>query len=109
MAQGVTCVKGLHDVGRSERIQPNRAYYIRGACEGLFSIRQIAERLPLCTRRVKYLKAAQRNIGGGAFVHGNKGCAPVNKIPDHIRKQIVALKMTEPYTGVNFARFTEIL
>jgi hypothetical protein len=77
----------------------NRAYYIRGACDGLFTVSQVAKRLRLRTRRVKYLKAAYRN----------KGRTPVNKIPDHIRKQIVALKMTEPYTGPNFARFTEIL
>jgi hypothetical protein len=30
-------------------------------------------------------------------------------MPDHIRKKIVALKAAEPYTGVNFAHFTEIL
>jgi transposase len=87
----------------------NRAYYIRGACDGLFTVSQVAERLRLCARRVKYLKAAYRNIGGAAFIHGNKGRTPVNKIPDHIRKQIVALKMTEPYIGANFAHFTEIL
>jgi transposase len=87
----------------------NRAYYIRGTCDGLFSIRQISERLRLCTRRVRYLKAAYRNIGDAAFVHGNKGRTPVNKMPDHIRKQIVALKTTEPYREANFAHFTEIL
>jgi hypothetical protein len=79
----------------------NRAYYIRGACEGLFTVRVVAERLHLCARRVKYLKAA--------FIHGNKGRAPANKVPDNIRKQIVDLKATEPYTGANFAHFTEIL
>jgi hypothetical protein len=87
----------------------NRAYYVRGACDGLFTIRKVAERLRLCTRRIKYLKAAYRSIGDAAFIHGNKGRVPANKIPDDIRKKIVALKMTEPYLGANFAHFTEIL
>ncbi|MDR1325532.1 MAG: hypothetical protein LBK00_05800 [Treponema sp.] len=87
----------------------NRAYYIRGACEGLFTVREVAERLRLCTRRVKYLKAAYRKIGDAAFVHGNKGRVPVNKIPGDIRKKIVALKAAEPYTRANFTHFMEIL
>jgi hypothetical protein len=66
------------------------------------------DRLRLCTRRIKYLKAAYRTIGDAAFVHVNKGRTPVNKIPDHIHKKIVALKMTKPYLGANFAHFTEI-
>jgi transposase len=87
----------------------NLAYYIRGACDGLFTIREVAERLHFSTRRVKYLKAAYRSIGDAAFIHGNKGRVPANKIPDDIRKKIVALKMTEPYREVNIAHFTEIL
>jgi hypothetical protein len=58
---------------------------------------------------VKYLKAAYRKVGNTAFIHGNKGRIPVNKVPDNIRKKIVDLKETEPYTGANFAHFTEIL
>ena len=87
----------------------NRAYYIRGACDGLFTVREVAERLHLCTRRVKYLKAAYRKIGDAAFVHGNKGRVPANKVPDAIRKQIVDLKATEIYAKANFAHFAEIL
>jgi hypothetical protein len=32
----------------------NRAYYIKGACNGFFTVREVAERLHLCTRRVKH-------------------------------------------------------
>jgi transposase len=92
-----------------EQKESDRAYYIKGACEGIFTISQVADRLHICTRRVKYLKAAYRKMGDAAFIHGNKGRTPVNKIPDDVFKKIVALKMTEPYRRVNFARFAEIL
>jgi transposase len=87
----------------------NRAYYVRGACDGLFTVTEVAERLHLSARRVKYLKAAYRKVGDTAFVHGNKGRVPKNKVPDAIRKKIVDLKASEPYTRANFAHFTEIL
>jgi transposase len=82
---------------------------IKAACEGVFTVRQVAERLKISERRVKQLKANYRRTGDRAFIHGNTGRAPVNKIPLETRKKIIALKITEPYTRANFTHFTEIL
>jgi transposase len=86
-----------------------RAYYIKAACNGLFTVREVAERLELCPRRVKYLKAAYHRIGDAAFVHGNKGRPSPNKVPDAVRRRIVELKTTEACAGLSIARFIEKL
>ncbi|GHV93123.1 transposase [Spirochaetia bacterium] len=86
-----------------------RAFMIRGACEGLFKVRQVSERLNITERRVKQLKANYRKIGDKAFVHGNTGRIPFNRIPEETRKKIIGLKAAEPYTKANFTHFTEIL
>jgi transposase len=82
---------------------------IRESCDGQFTVKQVAERLKLSEGRVKQLKAAYRERGNKAFVHGNTGRTPVNKIPDQIRQIIVGTKLTEPYLKANFRHFTEIL
>jgi transposase len=89
--------------------QYTRAYLIKGACEGLFTVRRIAERLKLSQVRIKQIKAVYRKIGDRAFVHGNTGRIPTNKILDETKRDIIKLKLTYPYREANFAHFTEIL
>jgi transposase len=72
-------------------------------------VRQVAERLKISERRVKQLKANYRKIGDAAFVHGNTGRIPVNKIPFETRKKIISLKVVDTYIKANFRHFTEIL
>jgi transposase len=82
---------------------------IRAACEGHYTVKQVAERLKLSEGRVKQLKAAYRKVGDHAFTHGNTGRIPVNKMPDETRKKIIELKISETYIKANFTHFTEIL
>jgi transposase len=89
--------------------QYTRAYLIKGACEGLFTVKQVAQRLKLSLPRIKQLKAAYRKIGDKAFIHGNTGRTPSNKIPDEIRRNIVEMKLNDIYIKANFTHFTEIL
>jgi transposase len=86
-----------------------KSYMIRAACEGHYTVRQVAERLKLSVGRVKQLKATYRKIGDRAFVHGNTGRIPVNKMPNQIKQKIVEMKSSELYIKANFAHFTEIL
>jgi transposase len=86
-----------------------KSYMIRAACEGHYTVRQVAERLKLSIGRIKQLKAAYRKIGDQAFVHGNTGKTPKNKIPEQIKQKIVAMKSSDLYIKANFAHFTEIL
>jgi transposase len=74
-----------------------RTYIIKAACEGLFTVQEAAERLKIGTRQVKQLKAAYRKVGDDAFVHGNKGRTPVNKISTTVREKIVEMKLSSPY------------
>lgn len=86
-----------------------RSYFIRGACEGQFTVAECAERLKVSTQRIKQLKRAYRERGASAFVHGNTGRTPVNKVSDEVRKKIVELKTSDMYRSTNFIHFTELL
>lgn len=86
-----------------------RAYFIKGACEGLFTVTECADRLKVTPQRVKQLKRAYRTKGAAAFVHGNKGRTPAKAVPELIKKRIIELKQSEKYRDANFAHFTELL
>ncbi len=86
-----------------------RAYFIKGACEGMFTVSECADRLKITQQRVKQLKRAYRTIGAAAFIHGNKGRAPASKIPEEIKKRIVELKQSDAYRTTNFVHFRELL
>jgi transposase len=92
-----------------EQERYTRAYLIKAACAGEFTAREVAERLKLSIGRVDQLKRRYRQIGDSAFVHGNKGRVPVNRIPDNARVIIIATKLSEIYQKANFAHFKEIL
>jgi transposase len=86
-----------------------RATLIKAACAGDFTAREVAERLNLSIGRVDQLKRRYRRIGDGAFIHGNKGRTPANRIPDNMRSVIVGIKLTDTYKKANFLHFTKIL
>jgi transposase len=86
-----------------------RAYLIKAACDGDFTAREVAQRLNLSIGRVAELKRKYRQVGDAAFVHGNKGRTPVNKIPDNARTIIIDTKLTETYYKANFLHFAQIL
>ena len=86
-----------------------RAYLVQGACEGLFTAREVAERLNLTIGHVFVLKWKYRKMGNAAFIHGNTGRTPANKTPDDIRAKIVELKTSETYRKANFNHFRQIL
>ena len=92
-----------------EQEKYTRAYLIKGACEGLFTAREAAERLKLSIGRIDQLKRAYRQKGDAAFTHGNTGRVPANKMPDSPRRKILDLKLTDIYLKANFAHFREIL
>jgi hypothetical protein len=48
-------------------------------------------------------------MGDAAFIHGNTGRKPVNRIPEEIRVIIISTKLSEVYLKANFTHFTEIL
>jgi transposase len=92
-----------------EQKQFNKAYLIRAACEGIYTVREVAERLNFSQGWVKQLKANYRKRGDQAFIHGNIGHIPPHKVPDSIRKKIIELKITDTFIKANFLHFTEIL
>ncbi|MDR3312562.1 MAG: hypothetical protein LBS64_05470, partial [Spirochaetaceae bacterium] len=86
-----------------------RSYFIKGACDGFFTAREAASRLKVSIGRVDQLKRKYRQIGDAAFVHGNKGRQPINRIPEQERAIIIEAKVSNIYAKANFAHFLEIL
>jgi transposase len=89
--------------------QKAKSFLIVAACEGLITVKQAALRLGFSERWVKALKARYRKMGEKAFVHGNTGRTPPNKIPERDRTKIVEIKQTDVYLKANFKHYTEIL
>ena len=70
--------------------------------------KQGAERLRLSERQVRRLIARYRDQGAPSLVHGNRGRAANNRIPEETRAQILELAENE-YRDYNDSHFTEEL
>jgi transposase len=82
---------------------------IKGAIDGVYTVREAAKRLKLSGRHIKRLKRRVREEGDGAVIHGNSGKHPANYTDEELRSSIIALKKTALYEGANFTYFRELL
>ena len=69
---------------------------------------EAAQVLRLSVRQTKRLLDRYRDEGAQAFVHGNRGRTPVNRVDEGIRAQIVELA-TSTYAGFNPVHLAETL
>jgi hypothetical protein len=72
------------------------------------SVGQAAEALGLTPRQVRRLRVGLRREGPTALIHGNRGRRSARRLPDALRKQIVALARGR-YAGLNDHHLTEKL
>jgi len=72
------------------------------------SVGQAAEALGLSPRQVRRLRVALRREGPAALSHGNRGRRSARRLPDALRRQIVALARGR-YAGLNDHHLTEKL
>lgn len=86
-----------------------RLTVIKGAIDGVYTVKQAARKLGMSTRWVKHLKRAVREQGDGAVIHGNAGRHPANVTGEGIREKIPALKKSGAYRNANFTHFRELL
>lgn len=69
---------------------------------------QAAEALGLTVRQVRRLRGALRREGPAGLIHGNRGRQSARRLPDTLRKQVVALARGR-YAGLNDHHLTEKL
>jgi transposase len=86
-----------------------RLSLLKGALDGKYTVNYIAKKLGISERQVKRLKAAVREQGEAAVIHGNSGRHPVNYRDEQLRQKIVGLKRSEIYDPTNFTYFRELL
>jgi transposase len=86
-----------------------KASLIAGAIDGKYTNREVAAKLGLSEREVKYIKRRYREIGPDAVVHGNTGRHPRNYISDEVRARIRELRQSETYRDTNFSHFHELI
>lgn len=83
-------------------------YYVKGLVAGKFTLRQAAESTGYHWQYLSRLKKKYTLLGDQAFVHGNKGRTPVNKVSPKVRSDI-ALYYSAECADVNFRYFQELL
>ncbi|MDR1099365.1 MAG: ISNCY family transposase [Treponema sp.] len=91
-----------------------RKKIIMHGINGIMTNKQISMSLMITVRRICQIKAKYRKEGDAAFIHGNRGKAPVNKTNEAIKRQILDTKETvmdgvKIFEEVNFCHFAEIL
>jgi len=75
---------------------------------GKLTMAQGAKVLGLSPRQMSRLCRAFETGGANALVHGNRGRAPVHKVPEDVRARVTELMQTT-YAGFNDHHFTEKL
>src|SRR5580692_6208770 len=77
-----------------------RVAVIASCVKGDLACARAAELLDLTPRQIKRLKARYRQGSAAALAHASRGRPSHRRLPDSVRKQIVALARTT-YTGFN--------
>jgi transposase len=72
------------------------------------TVPEAAQALGLSQRQVQRLKAAHREEGAAALVHGNRGRSPKHAISSELRAQTIELARTT-YFGFNYQHLSEAL
>jgi transposase len=86
-----------------------RLTVIKGAIDGVYTVKQAARKLGMSMRWVKHLKQAVREQGDRTVIYRNAGRYPVNASDEATRETIIALKKSDIYHKANFTRFWELL
>jgi hypothetical protein len=66
----------------------------------VYTVKQVAWKPGVSTRRVKSLKKAVREQGDGVVIHGNRWKHPVNTADEAVRKRIIVLKKGDKYRKI---------
>jgi transposase len=75
---------------------------------GVVSVAEAAELLGISVRQVHRLRAAYRDVGAAALVHGNRGRTPAHALDPAIRQQVLTLAQTT-YPDCNHQHMSELL
>ncbi len=75
---------------------------------GSVTVVEAAELMGVSVRQIHRLRAAYRNEGAAALVHGNRGRAPVHALDAAVRQQVLALAQTT-YADCNHQHMTELV
>jgi transposase len=85
-----------------------RLYVLGHVLAGELTVEEAAEYLKLSVRQVQRLERRYRAEGPAAFVHGNAGRVPINKVDAERREQVIDLARTT-YAGFNPVHLAETL
>jgi transposase len=88
--------------------EQRRAHVLTRLVSGHLSQGEAAQLLGLSVRQVRRLTAGYAAGGPAALVHGNRGRASPQRVPEAVRAQVVALAR-ERYAGFNHQHLTEQL
>jgi transposase len=75
---------------------------------GIVSVAEAAELMGVSVRQLHRLRAAYRDEGAAALVHGNRGRSPAHTLDRALRQQVLVLAQTT-YADCNHQHMTELL
>ena len=85
-----------------------RHHLLRMVMDDRMTLADAAEKMGVSYRQSKRLYKSFVSDGISGLLHGNKGRAPVNKISDDVRSQVLSLS-EDQYAKFNDSHFTEML
>lgn len=88
--------------------EQKRLIVLNGVERGQLNAEEAAAVLELSIRQIRRLRAAYREEGAAALMHGNRGRRPVNALDERIREQVSELGR-ERYADCNHAHLTDLL
>ncbi len=88
--------------------EQRRLLIINQVERGNVTVAKAAELMGVSVRQVHRLRAAYRDEGALALVHGNRGRAPAHALTQELRQQVLTLAQTT-YAGCNHQHMTELL
>ena len=88
--------------------EEKRAQVLTRVLAGQWTAKEAAELLGMSTRQIRRLKAAYREEGIRALVHGNRGRRPHHALPSEVRDRVAMLARTT-YAGSNDHHLCDLL
>jgi transposase len=91
------------------RKQLKRHTIITQVIDGFVTREKAAKLLELSVRQIDRIKKSYLRDGIASLIHKNTGRKPAHALDESVKREIVLLRKTKPYSQANYKHFQELL